>query len=53
MDAYDCNDCGLRWGPEGSHPPCLELPPDERRALYDEIRKRPVTPPEERSRLRG
>lgn len=40
MDAYDCNDCGLRWGPEGSHPPCLELPSDERRALYDEIRKR-------------
>lgn len=43
MDRYDCEDCGLRWGPAGSHPPCLELSPEERRAIYDEIRNRQAT----------
>ena len=42
MEPETCRDCGLKWGPEGSHPPCLKLDPDERRAIYDEIRKRPV-----------
>lgn len=43
MDPMDCENCGLRWGPAGSHPPCLKLPSEERRAVYDEIRATPVT----------
>lgn len=41
-DPMLCESCGLRWGPAGSHPPCLKLDPEERRAIYDEIRKTPV-----------
>lgn len=36
MDADDpdmCETCGLRWGGIGSHPPCLSLSPEERRAV--------------------
>jgi len=33
MDPEMCETCGLRWGGIGSHPPCLELPKDERRDL--------------------
>ncbi len=33
MDAEICETCHLRWGGIGSHPPCLELPPDERQAI--------------------
>jgi hypothetical protein len=40
MDAEICETCGLRWGGIGSHPPCLELPKDERQALVAEAVRR-------------
>lgn len=34
MDDPDkCDTCSLRWGGIGSHPPCLKLSPEERKAL--------------------
>lgn len=37
-DPNVCGSCSLRWGGAGSHPPCLKLPPERRRAVMDAVR---------------